>query len=105
VKRASVAPRARAELRAAVLWYRAQDPKVARRFLDDVTGCIARLVETPRIWPLRDHGARRALIPRFPYYVYYREAGDGVQVIAIVHNRRHPDVWREGLRDDPAARE
>ena len=61
-----------------------------------------RLVETPRIWPLREHGARRALVQRFPYYVYFREAGEGVQILAVVHNRRHPDVWREGLSDDPA---
>lgn len=88
-----------------MLWYREQDPDVAWRFVDAVNGCIARLVEMPRIWPRREHGARRALVPRFPYYVYYREVDGGVQVIAVVHNRRHPDAGRDESSGAPMDRE
>jgi plasmid stabilization system protein ParE len=80
-----------------MLWYREQDPKVSLRFLDAVNDCIGRMVESPRIWPLRAHGVRRAMVRRFPYIIYFQELTDGVRIIAIVHGRRHPDVWRMGL--------
>lgn len=31
---------------------------------------------------------------RFPYSLYYRELQGEVVVVAVVHTRRHPDVWR-----------
>ena len=104
MKKASFAPRARAELRAALLFYREQDIKVSRRFLQAVNNCVARLVENPRIWPLKEHGARRALLQRFPYSLYYQEVKEGVRIIAVVHNHRHPDVWHSGLSDDQTFR-
>jgi toxin ParE1/3/4 len=36
---------------------------------------------------------RRALLKRFPYGVFYTEFPDRIQVIAIIHSRKHPARW------------
>jgi plasmid stabilization system protein ParE len=48
------------------------------------------------IWPFsdEDHGTRRYLVHRFPYGVVYRVSRQIIQIIAVMHLRRHPDYWR-----------
>ena len=89
-----VSPRARADLRDALRWYRDRDPSIGHRFLMAINACVDRLASAPHRWPMHSHGARRLLVPRFPYAIYYRELGDEVMVIAIAHTSRHPDAWR-----------
>ena len=38
--------------------------------------------------------ARKALIKRSPYSVYYRSRADRVVILAILHNKRNPDTWK-----------
>ncbi|MBK7075209.1 MAG: hypothetical protein IPH44_23220 [Myxococcales bacterium] len=38
--------------------------------------------------------ARRFLFKRFPYYLIYRERDGMVEVVAVMHARRHPGYWR-----------
>lgn len=38
-------------------------------------------------------GARKLLVRSFPYLVIYRALPEHVLVLAIAHQRRHPDFW------------
>jgi plasmid stabilization system protein ParE len=52
------------------------------------------IVEYPLAHP-RVHGeARRALVRRFPYAIYFRAMSDEVVVLAVMHGRRFPRRWR-----------
>lgn len=86
--------RAQFEIRAATRWYAEQSTRTADRFLAAVGDALGQIVRTPRLWPLHSHGARRALLRRFPYWLYYREYDDTVNVVAVVHTRRRADAWR-----------
>jgi plasmid stabilization system protein ParE len=97
VKKVSVSPRARADLKVALGFYHDADPRVSRRFLQAVKDCIARIAAAPQRFPQRSHGARRLLVPKFPYGIYYSDGESSIEIIAIVHSRRHPDAWREGF--------
>jgi plasmid stabilization system protein ParE len=33
------------------------------------------------------------LFKRFPYYLIYRERDGAVEVVAVMHARRHPGYW------------
>jgi plasmid stabilization system protein ParE len=37
---------------------------------------------------------RSELVHRFPYAIFYRLQAETVQVIAITHQSRDPDVWK-----------
>ena len=38
---------------------------------------------------------RRILTRRFPYKVFFFIEADQVEVIAVVHAKRHPRVWQK----------
>jgi plasmid stabilization system protein ParE len=37
---------------------------------------------------------RRAVIQRFPFAVFYEVTTDEIQVIAVFHSRRDPEMWK-----------
>jgi len=52
------------------------------------------LSEAPLWWAERAPGLRRLLLPGFPYSLLYRLVDTQVQIVAVVHQSRHPDAWR-----------
>jgi hypothetical protein len=34
------------------------------------------------------------MFPRFPFSLVYAHVGDYIEVLAVMHHRRHPDYWR-----------
>jgi plasmid stabilization system protein ParE len=79
-------------------WYDGQQPGLGREFRDAVDAVIARIAENPLAYPDRYRGARRALLRRFPYVVWYRALEASVVVLACVHGRRDPHGVRARLR-------
>lgn len=54
--------------------------------------------------PTRNHfvykSYRRYNLERFSHAIIYRERGDAVYVIAVMHERRHPDYWKHRINED-----
>jgi len=62
-------------------------------FLAEMARSFSRLEANPEIGaPLR-RGARKLVIRRFPYLIIYRLEEHRVLVLAVGHQRRHPDFW------------
>lgn len=89
-------PAALADVEDAFRWYEAQQPGLGEAFVQAVDAAIACILEFPNACPAVHRGARRYLIERFPYCLYYRIEGDGVIVVALMHAARDPE--RHGLR-------
>ena len=85
---------AEAEVAEAVEWYRLRSPAAAEDFLAAVDYTLRRIQQDPDRLPMVSRTLRRALLPRFPYGVYYRVFPDAVIVVGVVHGRRHPRRWR-----------
>lgn len=79
-------------------WYDGQRPGLGREFRDAVDAVIARIAANPLAYPDRYRGARRALLRRFPYVLWYRVSATLVIVLACVHGKRDPRVMRARLR-------
>ena len=79
-------------------WYDGQRPGLGREFRDAVDAVIARIAANPLAYPDRYRGARRALLRRFPYVLWYRVSETIVIVLACVHGRRDPRTIRARLR-------
>lgn len=41
-----------------------------------------------------ESGIRRAMLARFPFTIVYHELEDEVEVVAVMHQRRHPGYWK-----------
>jgi plasmid stabilization system protein ParE len=93
-RRFIVRPLAEADLGDAARWYDDEQPGLAGRFLNDVDRTFTRIRERPLQFPVVSRDVRRALLHTFPYAVYFRVSGEFLVVLAVLHLRRDPRVWR-----------
>jgi hypothetical protein len=69
------------------LWYEAQRIGLGREFYSEVSRVIDRLADTPLVYQIVHQDVRRALVPRFPYLVWYRVLGGVVTVLAQMEGK------------------
>jgi plasmid stabilization system protein ParE len=81
------------DLRRAARFYENETPGLGRDFVAEVGHAFSLLEQNPEIGVQLRRGARRLLVRRFPYLIIYRNDSDRVLVLAIGHQRRHPDFW------------
>ena len=89
-----VRPLAQADIDDAVTWYEQQQSGLGSRFLDVLDHVFKRIRDTPLQFPTISVGMRRALLHTFPYAVYFRETERAVVILAVLHLRRDPRIWR-----------
>ena len=89
-----VRPAAEADIAGAQAWYAQRDPGLSDKFVDELRATLGRVREMPRQFP-EIGGARRALLHRFSYAVYFIMPDDEhAIVIAILHQSRAPRAWK-----------
>jgi plasmid stabilization system protein ParE len=86
-------PAAVAELREARDWYEAQRVGLGFDLGEVIDGTLQRIAANPDAFPEVMPGVRRAVIARFPYGIFYRGLGEGIEVLAVFHHRRDPAIW------------
>jgi plasmid stabilization system protein ParE len=87
------------EYEAAGLWYEEQRNQLGLEFIQTIETAITTILATPERFQVVGDGVRIFRVKRFPYYVYYRwdEHRDHVLIVAVMHQRRRPDCWRNRL--------
>jgi len=94
VKPVLFTPAAEADVEEAFAWYEAQRPGLGERFLRALDVTMASIEEHPEAYAVIHRKTRRVLLPRFPYGVYYRVLESNLLVVACMHGKRHPRMWR-----------
>jgi plasmid stabilization system protein ParE len=94
-------PQAEQDARFARRWYSARNPEAGERFMAELDRAILAIGESPERWAPYLHNTRRLHLRRFPYWLIYRLDADLVLVLAVAHDRRHPDYWRRRLQTRP----
>ncbi|MDP2702721.1 MAG: type II toxin-antitoxin system RelE/ParE family toxin [Candidatus Rokubacteria bacterium] len=79
-------------------WYDSQREGLGAEFRQVVDEAITRIADGPLAYPERYRGARRVLLRRFPYVLWYRPFESLVVVLACVHGNRDPREVRARLR-------
>ena len=93
-RRFIVRPPAEADLEQAANWYDEEQAGLGSRFLSDVDQVFGRIHAMPLQFPVVSENIRRALLHTFPYAVYFRETGETIRVLAVLHLRRRPGLWQ-----------
>src|SRR5215212_2887945 len=83
-----LSPGAAADISSIVRWYLNIDPNLALRFLIENNTVLRRITRMPYAFPLWVGPFRRALLNRFPYFIYYSVEMNIVTVSAVLHQRR-----------------
>ena len=83
-----VRPLAEQDLAEAEDCYESRRTGLGAEFRDEVGKVLARLGETPLAYPVVYRGLRRAIVPRFPYLVYFAASPEQALVVACLHMAR-----------------
>ncbi len=87
-------PQAIVEWVAASHYYKKQNPRTLARFETEFEQTLAWIAQFPETWPLVSDITRKCQIKHFPYTVFFQIKLDSLVIIAITHQKRHPDSWR-----------
>jgi plasmid stabilization system protein ParE len=91
---------AEADITEAARWYEQRSPGLGTEFLRAVDVTLTEIVRMPKRYPVVRGEARRALLRRFPYAVFFVASPDLVSVLACMHARRDPRRWQERSEAD-----
>lgn len=89
-----IRPYVERDLDAAAIWYEERQPGLREDFVEEVGAALSRIQGNPRLYPIVHLDIHRAPVRRFPFGVFYALVGDEIHVLAVVHDARHPSVWR-----------
>lgn len=85
---------ARADALEAFRFYEKRQRGLGVAFREHLDFALARILESPQRYPFIYRDLRRRLVERFPYAVLYRDYPEAVVVVAVMHARQNPQVWK-----------
>jgi len=85
------------EMTEASAFYEAATSGLGASFLNEVQRGVNILREHPGLGQFDDRGLRRVLLHRFPFTLIYSVEVDAVLIVAVAHQRRRPDYWRDRI--------
>jgi toxin ParE1/3/4 len=94
-RRLVIRQQAEREMREASAWYDEQRAGLGAEFERALDIVFQNLKEFPEAHPTIFGPARRVVMSRFPYMIFYRLRRDGViSVTGCIHSHRAPDYWK-----------
>ena len=95
-------PEALEELDQALEWLAKGSNWTPVRLLSEYDSHVAQIKQRPESFRFAHQGYRRLNLHRFPYAIIYRLRASDIYIIAVMHQKRHPDYWKHRIEDDIA---
>jgi plasmid stabilization system protein ParE len=86
---------AEAEFADAGAFYEAERVGLGDDFFETVRAAVGRLEEIPEMGSPLDSKYRSVVVLRFPFRIVYRIAGGEIVIVAVAHQSRRPEYWRD----------
>jgi toxin ParE1/3/4 len=80
-----------------VAWYDERREGLGTEFAAEVEKTIGRISREPLAFQLIENGLRQALIRRFPFMILFIDTDDQIEVVAVFHTSRNPQVWKSRM--------
>jgi len=85
------------DIEAAYHWYEERSHGLGAEYLRAVEAGLALIERNPELPPRVYKQARRVLLRRFPYSLFYVVGAELIEVVGCIHTRRHPRRWRSRI--------
>lgn len=89
-----IRPAAADDMAEGLRWYNRQRAGLGLEFIECVEQTFDALTRTPEMHQKVYKDARRAVVRRFPYVVYYRVKPTATVILAVVHALQDPRRWQ-----------
>ena len=90
-----VSVEASSDISEAVQWLGDRSPELPERFRVALEEVFQRVSEFPQMYPVVHRSMRRAFLRHFPWSVFYMVVQSDILVLGVIHQARHPSVWRQ----------
>ena len=89
-------PEAEKDLDAAAGYYFERSGSgLSQAFLNEFEHTVSQILQHPRIGAISHRNTRRAVMRKFPYSIVYSLiAPEKILLIAVAHQSRRPDYWK-----------
>ena len=88
-----------AEIASAFKGYQAVSEGVGLNFLAEIERSLSNLIANPELGPIAHRNARKIVLTRFPYIIYYFNKAKLIQLIAFEHAKRNPESIKSILQE------
>jgi plasmid stabilization system protein ParE len=95
----TVDPAAIQDIAEASGYYNREREGLGKIFREYVKTAIKQIAKQPHLYVYIAKPYRGYFLDKFPFTVYYRETEDGIHILAVLHQRRHPGYWKDRLKD------
>ncbi|OGQ88537.1 MAG: hypothetical protein A2512_11990 [Deltaproteobacteria bacterium RIFOXYD12_FULL_56_24] len=85
-------PEAEAELAESFAWYESRSPGLGAEFIRAVEAAVTSAAHSPSQYQAWRRSARRVLLRKFPFALFYTVSDSGIVVFACFHGRRDPTI-------------
>jgi plasmid stabilization system protein ParE len=75
-------------------WYELRGRDLGTAFMRALDACLAAIERSPESFPKVHNDARRALLRRYPYAIFYYLLKDEIVILACAHTSRRPEYWQ-----------
>ena len=82
------------EFQEAMAYHNAIERTLAERLEDAVESTVWEIVAYPDRYPVILGRTRQAIVPIFPYSIFFRRRATAIVIVAIYHHSRKPFGWR-----------
>lgn len=93
---------AAADIKTARRWYERERRGSGGEFVQEQDRVFTRIQRLPLQFPEVSRGARRALLRRFPYALFFVPRTATVVVVAVLHQHRKPTSWERRVHAEEA---
>ena len=91
-------PFAEKDLQVSIDWYNHQKENLGDDFILEVENILLKIHDNPLQFPKVKGKIRRAVLKRFPFGVYFFIRKDIINIFAIFHFSRNPQIWKQRMK-------
>ncbi|MEO0810939.1 MAG: type II toxin-antitoxin system RelE/ParE family toxin [Pseudomonadota bacterium] len=95
----SVLAEARGDILAAACWYESRELGLGEALVEEIDATLLRIEAGPERFPVMYRSARRALVRRFPYAIYFLCDSADIVILAVLHQRRDRGAINERFEE------
>ena len=75
-------------------WYGKENKDLSREFVKTLEQTFEQIIANPFLFQQVFEDYRKVNTGKFPYKIIYRVSENKVIVLAVIHHKRNPEIWK-----------
>ena len=90
-----ILPFAELDIRDSVDHYKGIEDGLDIKFIKSINTKISHISKNPYAFPVEKYDIRKAVVDKFPFCIYFVPRTDTIYIMAVFHDKRNPQIWKQ----------